>query len=161
MVDDVWAQRLREYHEVLRNRIAQSGVQVVKDYVELWRLTHAGALPTGEQLAWDGAVGSSHAWWPKDPWSGAPMTAGPDKGQFQYVPSGDVYALTVRETPLTDPRYLGEFPEYCAARGPPTPPTSTAQQAARRRGPHGARRVCTTAAVAAPRPVARRCRATA
>ena len=95
---------------------AQACVQVAKDYVDEWAQAHAGVPPAAGDLSTSGAVGAAHTWWPKNPWTAAPMVAGQNRGDFQYTENGDgTYALTVHETPFTDPEYGAAYPEYYTA----------------------------------------------
>ena len=98
-----------------KDHIAQAGVQVIKDYVDVWRLTHADALPSASELSEGGAVGLAHGWWPANPWTGASMAAGTGAGSFQYATAAGSYTLTVREAPFLDPVYDGAYPEYYTA----------------------------------------------
>jgi hypothetical protein len=104
--------------EHFKDLCAQGYAQVLKDYVDEWKLTHAGALPTPAEMALGGAVGLAHAWWPVSPWTSAPMVAGDSKGDFIYSPNGDgTFALGVHETlDETPPIPPGTYPETYWAR---------------------------------------------
>ncbi len=115
-VDDYWSTRFGGMRERFKDLQAQADVQVLKEYVEEWAQAHSGALPAAAGLAANGAVGATHAWWPRSPWTNVAMMAGPNRGDFQYVDNGDgTYTLTVREGPFLDPKYGGQFPEYYTA----------------------------------------------
>ena len=73
----------------LKDMAAQGYSQVLKDYVDQWKLEHAGALPSADQMSAAGAVGAAHTWWPSNPWTLMPMTIGASTGQFEYTPGGD------------------------------------------------------------------------
>ena len=51
----------------LKDMAAQGYAQVLKDYVDEWKLAHDGSLPTAGQMSPTGAVGAAHTWWPQEP----------------------------------------------------------------------------------------------
>lgn len=85
---------LREH---LKNLWAQTGIQVIKDYVDAWAAAHSGTLPTAAQLSSSGAVGLAHGFWPRNPWTWAPMAQGTWPGDFEYTPGGGTYTLVVHQ----------------------------------------------------------------
>jgi hypothetical protein len=103
----------------LKDLCAQGYAQVLKDYIDEWRLEHGGALPQVDDVTSAGAVGQAHTWWPVNPWTNSTMTPGTYVGQYEYLPSGDgSYALILHQSPL--PMVHGDpATEY--------PPTYTAQ----------------------------------
>jgi hypothetical protein len=116
IVDDSWAVRFFGMRERFKDLQAQASVQVLKDYIDEWTQAHGGVLPTAAEVAQNGSVGTAHAWWPKSPWTNAPMVAGENTGDFQYIDNGDgTCTLSVREGPFTDPVYGGAYPEYYTA----------------------------------------------
>jgi hypothetical protein len=78
----------------LKDRVAEGYAQVLKDYVDEWKLAHAGALPTLDQMSATGAVGAAHTWWPLNPWTLQPMAQGTSTGYFEYTP-GEAGAFTI------------------------------------------------------------------
>jgi len=79
----------------LKNEIAMSRVQVLKDYVDEWQAAHAGTLPTVGQMTPGGAVGLAHSWWPANPWTLAPMAASSATGDYVYTPNGGSFTISV------------------------------------------------------------------
>jgi hypothetical protein len=103
----------------LKDMALQGYAQILKDYVDQWKSEHGGALPTVEQMDPTGAVGSTHTWWPKNPWTLAPMTGGTSLGCYEYVPGAQgAFTVTVHQSPL--PMVNGQA-------GTEFPPTYTAQ----------------------------------
>jgi hypothetical protein len=85
----------------LRDLAAQGYVQVLKDYIDEWKLDHSGALPTADEMSATGAVGTAHTWWPKSPWTLQPMAAGTNTGDFEYTPgAGGTFTLVLHQSPL-------------------------------------------------------------
>ena len=78
----------------LKDKAAEGYAQVLKDYVDEWKLAHAGVLPTADQMSAAGAVGAAHTWWPLNPWTMQPMAQGATTGCFEYTP-GDDGAFTI------------------------------------------------------------------
>jgi hypothetical protein len=78
----------------LKDKAAEGYAQVLKDYVDEWKLAHAGTLPTVDQMNAAGDVGAAHTWWPVSPWSLQPMAQGTATGCFEYTP-GDGGAFTI------------------------------------------------------------------
>jgi hypothetical protein len=80
----------------LKNQIAMARVQVLKDYVDQWKATHGGTLPTADQMTATGDVGAAHTWWPTNPWTLATMAAGSGYGDFVYTPGpGGSFTIAV------------------------------------------------------------------
>jgi hypothetical protein len=80
---------------------AQGYAQVLKGYVDEWKLDHAGELPTVEQMTSTGAVGTAHTWWPANPWTLAPMGPGTSLGCFEYTPGGGgSFTIVLHQQPL-------------------------------------------------------------
>jgi hypothetical protein len=85
----------------LKDMAAQAYTQVLKDYVDEWKLDHSGELPTAQQMSPSGAVGAAHTWWPRNPWTMAPMGAGTSTGDFEYVPgAGGAFTIVLHQQPL-------------------------------------------------------------
>ena len=102
VVDGQWYSRMLGLRDRLKNMTCQAAAQTLRDYVEEWKATHAGTPPTLAQMTTTGAVGALHAWWPTNPWSGAPMANSDSRGDFQYAPgAGEAYTLTVRQQPVS------------------------------------------------------------
>ena len=91
---------LTAYHN-FKDQSAKIGVQVIKDYVEEWKLTHGGTLPTADELTQSGAVGAAQTYWPPNPWAWpAGMDQGTGYGQYEYEPSLDgTFSLLVHLMP--------------------------------------------------------------
>jgi hypothetical protein len=98
-VDDSYADHVMGLRDHLKNVYCQAAVQTLREYVEEWKATHEGTPPTVDQLTKTGEAGSSHAWWPTNPWTTGPMANGDTKGNFQYAPGEGAYTLTVRQQP--------------------------------------------------------------
>jgi len=103
VVDDSWFDRWLGLRHRMKNMALQAQGQALREYVEEWKATHAGAPPTLDQMTKTGAVGALHAWWPVNPWSAAsPMANSGATGDFQYTPgAGAAYTLTVRQQPVS------------------------------------------------------------
>jgi hypothetical protein len=99
-VDGSWATRQAKAGSTRNDRLAEAGLQVVKEYIDEWIVGH-GALPSAAQIDKAAAVGAPHAFWPTNPWSVSPMAGGDNLGDFQYSQgSGTTYTLTVRQAPV-------------------------------------------------------------
>ncbi len=101
----------------LKDLAAQGYTQVLRDYVEQWRLEH-GVLPTIEEMSANGAVGTARAWWPLNPWTLQPMSPGTGLGCFEYTPgAGGSFTVILHQQPL--PAVHGDpasaFPETYTA----------------------------------------------
>ena len=83
LFDPLWRLRVS-----LKDFAAQGYAQVLKDFVDEWKQTHGGALPTVDQMSSSGEVAAAHTWWPKSPWSLSPMASGTGTGSFEYTPGG-------------------------------------------------------------------------
>jgi len=94
----------------LKDWAAQSSVQVVKEYIDEWAVAHAGTLPAAADVQASGALGTGHAFWPRDPWTGTAMAIGGGIGQLVYTPNVDgTYVLGVHE--YADPLLPGPCPD--------------------------------------------------
>jgi hypothetical protein len=75
----------------------QEGLNLIRQYVEMWSRTHAGRLPTASQVSRDGAVGRQNGglFWPSNPWDHGPMAQRHDRGSFAYelTDAGTSYEL--------------------------------------------------------------------
>jgi hypothetical protein len=112
-----WTQPLFEPLQRLRvslkDMAAQGYSQVLKDYVDQWKLEHAGALPSADQMSAAGAVGAGHTWWPRNPWTLMPMTIGASTGHFEYTPGGDgafTIVLHQQQLPMVNDDPATAFP---------------------------------------------------
>ena len=86
----------------LKDTYCQAASQVLKQYVEEWKVSHGGTPPAIADMKADGAVGAAHGWWPTNPWYVIGMTNADIRGDFQYAPGVDgSYTLTVRQAPIS------------------------------------------------------------
>jgi hypothetical protein len=105
-----WSKHFSLMREHFKDLCAQRGVQVLKDYVDEWKLAH-GALPLVEEMTSADAVGGAHAYWPGNPWTGVAMEPGSDRGDYEYAPAGDGQSFTILVHESLDPAHPGLYPE--------------------------------------------------
>ena len=86
----------------LKDLCAQSGLQVIKADLEMWKLTHDGVAPSADELRVLVQT-PANPWWPVNPWMGTYMSSGSSYGQYTYAKTGPGvgdYTLSLHQVPL-------------------------------------------------------------
>jgi len=80
-----------------RDQAAELGARVIKGYVEQYGMLYNGVAPAAKDVSATGAVGQMFPYWPTNPFTGQPMAAGFQQGDFSYSPGvdGASYSLWV------------------------------------------------------------------
>jgi hypothetical protein len=105
-----WSQHFGLMREHFKDLCAQRGVQILKDYVDEWKLGH-GALPSVDEVTSLGSVGQAHAYWPVNPWTNVAMEPGSNHGHFEYTPAGDGQSFTILVHEGLDPAHADLYPD--------------------------------------------------
>jgi hypothetical protein len=76
----------------------REGLELVRQFIEMWARAHDDTYPTVDQVDRDGSVGRQDniSYWPHDPWFHTPMAQSTRWGDFTYFVNADrtSYSLT-------------------------------------------------------------------
>ena len=95
-----------------RKQAAELGARLIRSYVEQWGMLNNASAPSADKVSKTGAVGAAFPYWPDDPYTGAPMTAGGQQGGYLYSPgSGGAYSMSATTGAATTVTLDGAVPQ--------------------------------------------------
>ena len=75
----------------------EEGLNLIRQYVEMWARSHGGLYPTADEVTYDGPVGRQNGglYWPSNPWDHANMAQRADHGSFSYTVAANQLSYTL------------------------------------------------------------------